>query len=143
MTEVVADLLQGPAFAEQSRRTRVAQRVWSVMPSPDTADQQRVTHDQQRVTHDAPEGAAGDRSLGGERREKHLARLATRADVGDVAHEGFADFLRQRVQLDAVAESSHPQRDVPAARTKSGMSPLSSYASGSMRARAPFRPPSR
>ena len=38
-----------------------------------------------------------------ERREKHLPPPTTRADVGDVAQQGAADFVRQRVQLDAVA----------------------------------------
>src|SRR2546422_1586554 len=66
MAEVIADVLQRPAFAEQSYGTGMAQRVRSMMPSPGTGGQQRGTGD-------VPQPGARDRPVRGERGEKDLS----------------------------------------------------------------------
>src|SRR5712691_2903356 len=95
MAEVIADVLQRPAFAEQSCGTGMAQRVRSMMPSPGTGGQQRGTGD-------VPQPGARDRPVRGERGEKDLSPPHLRADARDVAQQRPTDLLRQRVPLDVV-----------------------------------------
>src|SRR5258708_15154235 len=92
MAEVIADLLQRQALAQQVRGAGVTQDVRALM-------RQRHTQSTQTLSDDGPKGTTGQRTERGTESQEDLAMAAGRSHFLEVAEHRIADGPRQRVGL--------------------------------------------